>query len=141
MGVLCLIWRSKMGLMDSITGAVLGKVLGGQQGGMAQVAAEMFNQNGGLGGILEKFKAGGMGDQAASWVGKGENLPISAEQISSVIGTGAIADMAAKFGLSPETLSTQIAQYLPGVIDKLTPKGKVTEKSGGLLASVLGMLK
>ena len=130
-----------MGLMDSITGAVLGKVLGGQQGGMAQVAAEMFTQNGGLSGILEKFKSGGMGDQAASWVGKGENLPISAEQISSVIGTGAIADLAAKFGLSPETLSTQIAQYLPGVIDKLTPKGKVTEKSGGLLASVLGMLK
>ena len=130
-----------MGLLDSITGALLGKVSNGQQGGMAQVAMEMFNQNGGLGGIIEKFKAGGLGEQAASWVGKGENLPVSAEQISSVLGNGAIANMAAKFGINPETLSTQIAEYLPGVVDKLTPDGEVKEGTGGLMSSVLGMLK
>ncbi len=130
-----------MGLLDSITSTVLGKVLGGEQGGMAQVAMEMFNQNGGLGGILEKFKAGGLAEQAASWVGKGENLPVSAEQISSILGNGAIAEMAAKFGISPETLSAQIAQHLPGVVDKMTPNGEVTDSSGGLLSSVLGMLK
>ena len=129
-----------MGLLDSVAGAVLGK-LGGQQGGMAQIALDMFNQNGGLGGVLDKFKAGGLGDAAASWVGKGENLPVSAEQISSVLGSGAIADMAAKFGISPETLSAQIAQHLPTVVDKMTPNGEVTEGSGGLLSSVLGMLK
>ena len=130
-----------MGLLDSISGAVLGKVFGDQPSGMAQVAAEMFTKNGGLGGILEKFKSGGMADQAASWVGKGENLPVSAEQISNILGDGAIADMAAKFGLTPETLSAQIAQYLPSMVDKLTPDGEVTEQSGGLLSSVLGMLK
>ena len=129
-----------MGLLDSVAGAVLGK-LGGQQGGMAQIALDMFNQNGGLSGVLDKFKAGGLGDAAASWVGKGENLPVSAEQISSVLGSGAIADMAAKFGISPETLSAQIAQHLPTVVDKMTPNGEVTEGSGGLLSSVLGMLK
>ena len=129
-----------MGLLDSVAGAVLGK-LGGQQGGMAQIALDMFNQNGGLSGVLDKFKAGGLGDAAASWVGKGENMPVSAEQISSVLGSGAIADMAAKFGISPETLSAQIAQHLPTVVDKMTPNGEVTEGSGGLLSSVLGMLK
>ena len=129
-----------MGLLDSLAGAVLGK-LSGQQGGMAQIALDMFNQNGGLSGVLDKFKAGGLGDAAASWVGKGENLPVSAEQISSVLGSGAIADMAAKFGISPETLSAQIAQHLPTVVDKMTPNGEVTEGSGGLLSSVLGMLK
>ncbi|MGQ0443308.1 MAG: YidB family protein [Methylophilaceae bacterium] len=129
-----------MGLFDSIAGAVLGK-LGGEQGGMAQVAMEMFNQNGGLGGILDKFKEGGLAEQAASWVGKGENLPISAEQISSVLGNGAIAEMAAKFGISPETLSAQIAQHLPTVIDKMTPNGEVSSDSGNLLSTVLAMLK
>ena len=129
-----------MGLFDSVAGAVLGK-LGGGQGGMAQVAMEMFNQNGGLSGVLDKFKQGGLAEQAASWVGKGENMPISAEQISSVLGNGAIADMAAKFGISPETLSAQIAEHLPTVVDKMTPDGKVSEGSGGLLSSVLGMLK
>ncbi len=130
-----------MSLFDSVAGAVLGKVMGGNQGGMAQVAMEMFNQNGGLSGILEKFKAGGFAEQAASWVGKGENLPISAEQISSVLGSGTIAEMAAKFGLSPEVLSSQIAQHLPSVVDKMTPNGEVTADSGGLLGTVLGMLK
>jgi uncharacterized protein YidB (DUF937 family) len=130
-----------MSLFDSVAGAVLGKVMGGNQGSMAQVAMEMFNQNGGLSGILEKFKAAGLAEQAASWVGKGENLPISAEQISSVLGNGAIAEMAAKFGLSPEVLSSQIAQRLPGVVDKMTPNGEVTADSGGLLGTVLGMLK
>ena len=130
-----------MGLLDSVAGAVLGKVMGGSQGGMAQVALDMFNQNGGLGGVLDKFKAGGLAEQAASWVGKGENLPVSAEQISSVLGNGAIAEMAAKFGIDPATLSTQIAQHLPTVIDKMTPNGAVEADSGNLLSTVLGMLK
>jgi uncharacterized protein YidB (DUF937 family) len=129
-----------MGLLDSVAGAVLGK-FGGEQGGMAQVAMEMFNQNGGLGGILDKFKEGGLGDAAASWVGKGANLPVSADQISSVLGSGAIAEMAAKFGISPETLSAQIAEHLPTVVDKMTPNGEVTADSGNLLSTVLGMLK
>ena len=130
-----------MGLLDSVAGAVLGKVMGGQQGGMAQIALDMFNQNGGLGGVLDKFKAGGLGDAAASWVGKGENMPVSADQISSVLGSGAIAEMAAKFGIDPATLSAQIAEHLPTVVDKMTPNGAVEENSGGLLSSVLGMLK
>jgi uncharacterized protein YidB (DUF937 family) len=129
-----------MGLLDSVAGAVLGK-FGGQQGGMAQVALDMFNQHGGIGGVLDKFKQGGLADAAASWVGKGENMPVSADQISSVLGSGAIADMAAKFGISPETLSAQIAEHLPSVIDKMTPDGEVTEGSGNLLSTVLGMLK
>jgi uncharacterized protein YidB (DUF937 family) len=129
-----------MGLFDNVAGAVLGKMMG-DKGGMAQVAMEMFNQHGGLSGVLDKFKAGGLAEQAASWVGKGNNLPISAEQISSVLGSGAIADMAAKFGISPETLSAQIAEHLPTVVDKMTPDGEVTADSGNLLSTVLGMLK
>ena len=129
-----------MGLLDSVAGAVLGKVMG-DKGGMAQIALDMFNQNGGLAGVLDKFKTGGLAEQAASWVGKGENLPVSAEQISSVLGNGAIAEMAAKFGIDPATLSAQIAEHLPTVVDKLTPNGAVEADSGNLLSTVLGMLK
>jgi len=130
-----------MSLFDDVAGAVMGKVMGGNQGGMAQVAMEMFNQHGGLNGVLDKFKQGGLGELATSWVGTGENLPISAEQISSVLGSGAIAEMAAKFGITPEVLSNQIAQHLPSVIDKMTPNGEVSPDSGSLLSTVLGMLK
>lgn len=129
-----------MGLLDNLAGTVLGK-FGGQQGGMAQIALDMFNQHGGIGGVLVKFKENGLAEQAASWVGKGENMPISADQLSSVLGSDAIAGMAAKFGISPETLSAQIAQHLPTVIDKMTPNGAVEADSGNLLSTVLGMLK
>lgn len=129
-----------MGLLDSVAGAMLGK-LGGEQGGMAQIAMDLLNQNGGLSGILDKFKQGGLGEAAASWVGKGENMPISADQIASVLGNGQLAEMAAKFGINPETLSAQIAQHLPGVVDKLTPDGEVPAEQGNILSTVLGMLK
>jgi len=129
-----------MGLFDSIAGSVLGK-LGGDQGGMAQVAMEMFNENGGLNGVIEKFKAGGLAEQAASWVGKGDNLPVSAAQIANIIGNGQLAAMAAKFGFTPEMLSNQIAEHLPKVIDKLTPNGEVSGDSNNLLSTVLGVLK
>ena len=129
-----------MGLLDNVAGTVLGK-FGGEQGGMAQVAIDMFNKNGGLSGVLDKFKAGGLGDVAASWVGTGANLPVTADQISSVLGSGAVAEMAAKFGISPDVLCAQIAQHLPTIVDKMTPNGQVTANSGSIFTTVLGMFK
>lgn len=129
-----------MGLFDSVAGAVLGQVMG-NKGGMAKIAMEMFNQHGGLGGILSKFQEGGLADVAASWVGKGDNASVSSNQITDVLGSGAIADMAAKFGISPDMLSSQLAEHLPGVVDKMTPDGEVNDNSGDLLSTVLGMLK
>ena len=73
-----------MGLLDSIAGAVMGK-LGGTEGGMAQIALDMFNQHGGLNGVLEKLKTSGLGDQVASWVGTGENpLPFEARRARGI---------------------------------------------------------
>lgn len=129
-----------MGLFDNLAGAVLGKMMG-DKGAMAQAALEMFHQYGGLEGVLEKFNQAGLGNLVASWVGKGENMPISPNQITEVLGGTTIADMAAKFGLTPEMLSAQIAEHLPNVIDKMTPDGKVEANSGDLLSTVLGMLK
>lgn len=129
-----------MGLFDNIAGAVLGKVLG-EKSDMARVAMEMLNQYGGIEGILAKFKEGGLADAAATWVGKGENAPVSAGQISEALGSDTIAEIAGKFGISPSVLSGQLAEHLPNVIDKLTPDGKVDSKSNDLLGTVLGMLK
>ena len=130
-----------MGLLDSIAGAVMGK-LGGTEGGMAQIALDMFNQHGGLNGVLEKLKTSGLGDQVASWVGTGENQAVSANQITSALGSSQIAELAAKFGITPDVLSGQLAQHLPDVINKLTPHGEVPiDGDSNLLTSVLGMFK
>ena len=129
-----------MGLLDSIAGAVMGK-LGGTEGGMAQIALDMFNQHGGLNGVLDKLKTSGLGDQVASWVGTGENQAVSPDQITSALGSSQIAELAAKFGISPDVLSSQLAQHLPDVINKLTPHGEVPADSSSMLTSVLGMFK
>ena len=129
-----------MGLFDSVAGAVLGK-LGGQQGSVAQIALDMFNQYGGVNGVLDKLKENGLADEAASWVSTGANLPVNADQITNALGSGAVAEMAAKFGIDPADLSAKIAEHLPTVIDKMTPNGTVEEGSGNLLSTVLGMFK
>ena len=130
-----------MGLFDSIANTVLGKVMGSGQGGIADAASELLNENGGLSGILDKFKQSGFGDLAASWVGKGENLPISADQISTVLGSGTLASLAEKFGISPDTLSAQLAEHLPGMVDKVTPDGEVNAESEDMLSNILSALK
>jgi uncharacterized protein YidB (DUF937 family) len=107
-----------MGLLDSVAGA-----LGGQAGGGL---AELLKGQGGIGGLVEKFGSNGMGDLAASWVGKGANLPISPEQISQVLGQGPIADFARSVGISPEQAAETISGLLPEAIDRLTPGGEVT---------------
>ena len=129
-----------MGLFDNLASAVLSKV-GGEQGKMAQVAMDLFNQNGGLSGTLEKFQQHGMAEQAASWVSKGANLPISAEQITSVLGSNTIAEIAAKFGINPAMLSQKIAENLPTLVDKMTPDGVVPANSGNVIAALLEILK
>lgn len=129
-----------MGLLDSLAGGMLEKVMG-EKGAMAQVAMDMLNQNGGLSGVLEKFKENGLAEQAASWVGTGENLPISADQIANVLGNSQLGEIATKFGIDTNTLSAQIAEHLPTIVDKLTPNGEVPSESGNLLSVLMGMLK
>lgn len=130
-----------MGLLDGIAGDIIGKLAGGQGGGIAQIAMDLLNQNGGLSGMLEKFNQGGLASQAASWVGKGENMSVSAEQIGQVLGGGQLAAMAEKFGISPEVLSGQLAQHLPGMVDKLTPDGAVPADESNPLSQVFSLLK
>jgi uncharacterized protein YidB (DUF937 family) len=130
-----------MGLLDSIMGAVSGQVQ--QQGGLANVLGGLLANNGdmgGLGGLAQKFQQAGMGNVIASWIGKGENMPISADQISSILGSGAVGDIAAKLGIDPGQASGQLAQMLPGLIDKLTPHGVAPEGGLGNAGDLVGML-
>ena len=121
-----------MGLLDGIVGNVLSNMgNGGQSGGggggnaMLQLVIGLVQQNGGLGGLVENLTKNGLGQQAASWVGNGSNLPVSAEQISQALGSGPLADLAQKFGFDPQALGGTLAQHLPDVVNQLTPEGKL----------------
>jgi uncharacterized protein YidB (DUF937 family) len=88
------------------------------------------SKEGGLSGLVQSFQDKGLGDIISSWVSTSQNLPISADQIKEGLGNETIQNLAAKVGVSPDDLSAQLSQFLPGVIDKLTPDGTVPE--GGL---------
>lgn len=127
-----------MGLLDSL----LGSLTGGTQGGAgnnpllgAVMSMLQNNQSGGLGGLIQAFQEKGLGNLAASWVSTGQNLPVSADQISSVLGADQIAALAEKFGLSKGAVSSNLSELLPQVVDKLTPNGQLPDSS-----SLAGML-
>ena len=129
-----------MGLFNSLAGSVLSKV-GGERGTMVQIAMDLLSQHGGVSGVLEKFREKGLSAEVDSWVGNGPNLPISAAQVASVLGSNEVTQMAAKFSISPENLTSKIAEHLPEVVNKLTPDGKVNDSTGHLLSTVMGMFK
>jgi uncharacterized protein YidB (DUF937 family) len=130
-----------MGLLDSVVGALAGGQSGGNNG-LVDVVMQLINsQPGGLGGLVQSFQQGGLGDIVNSWVSTGQNLPISAEQLQSVLGGGRLQDIAAQLGVSPEQAAGSLADLLPQVVDKLTPNGRIPEGGGDLLAQGMEMLK
>lgn len=129
-----------MGLFDRLAGNMLSKV-GGEKGAIAQVAIDLFNQHGGLTGIVEKFKAAGYTDHVTSWIGRGDNLDITAAQITQVLGSSTINAAADRLGIHADKISEKIAEYLPQVVDRMTPDGMINRNSGNLLATLMGMMK
>src|SRR6516225_7974848 len=80
---------------------------------------------GGLGGLLNKLEQGGLGDQTKSWVGTGQNQPVSPGQLGQALGPSIIKTVSQMTGLSEDDLTKQLSQVLPGVINGLTPNGKL----------------
>lgn len=132
-----------MGLFDQMLGGVLGNMLGqagnsgalgnllnsALSGPMGQALPGMLNNAlantpfGNVEGLIAQLQQSGLGDQVASWLSSGPNAPVSAEQITAALGDGQIGQLASSIGLSPETLPNLLSQYLPTIIDKLSPNG------------------
>lgn len=129
-----------MGLFDSLASNMLGK-LGGEKGAIAQVAIDLFNQNGGLPGVLQKFKATGYEHEVDSWISKGSNLPIDAQQIIYALGSSTIQQAASKLNMNAQDISAKIAEYLPQVIDRMTPDGQLPREPINVLAALMSMMK
>jgi uncharacterized protein YidB (DUF937 family) len=132
-----------MGLLDSLENAAMGQIMGGASNPMASGLLQMIqNQPGGLAGLLQAFQDKGLGGVASSWVGTGQNMPISADQIHQVLGSDQVKELGAKAGISPDQAGSAIAQLLPGIVDKLTPNGEVPAHNnvmdmvGGLLQNL-----
>ncbi len=131
-----------MGLLDSLIGELGGSLEGGSGAhqDLLQSVMGMFANRGGLAGLVSMFTQGGLGDIVSSWVSTGKNLPISASQITQVLGSDQISQLAAKAGLTSQAASASLAKLLPSLVDRLTPDGQIPAGGGGLLGDLAGML-
>ena len=128
-----------MGLLDGLLGGLMG---GGTQAQspLVQVALQLIQQNGGLPGIISKFQHGGMAEEVGSWVGTGQNLPMTGTQLQEILGSGSIGQIAQQLGLSHGDASSSLAQVLPQIIDRMTPTGRVPDNHSDMLAQALSAL-
>jgi uncharacterized protein YidB (DUF937 family) len=131
-----------MGILDGIIKGVGSKILEGE--GQSELLEQVFSlinnpQNGGLSGIVEQLTNKGLGGLVSSWIGTGENQPVSGEQIEQTFGSEKIQEIAQKLGISGVDASGGLAALLPQIIDRLTPEGKLPE--GGILDQGLDFLK
>ena len=114
---------------------------GAAPAGLVAAAMEFVNnQPGGLNGLIQRFHENGAGDIVSSWIGNGENKPISPDTLTNVLGSGAVGEMAQKAGVSGDQLSGMLAAVLPHLVDKATPIGEVPPEGQMDLTSVLGSL-
>jgi uncharacterized protein YidB (DUF937 family) len=124
---------------------LLGDKLGDSAGGVMEALSGLTSGNGlDIGGIAEKLKAGGLGDQLGSWLGDGENAEVSGDQIKSALGEDKVAEMATKMGVDTDTAANTLKDALPSLMDKASSGGSLLDKFGGLsgaLDMAKGLLK
>lgn len=147
------------GGLRGMLGGALGGALGGQgrqdgqgaaaTGGMLspvlimQVVSILMNKQGGLGGLAGAFNNAGLGDVMKSWVGTGQNMQISATQVTQVLGSGTVGQIAAQLGMNSGQAGDLLSKVLPHVVDQLTPQGQIQpglQGSGDMLNSAIGAL-
>ncbi len=105
-----------MGLLDGLIGGAVGAE-------MISVVNGLIEKHGGVKGLVAQFQQQGLGPTIQSWVGNGENLPISPEQVHQALGSDTVQQLATKLGIPPNELAAKLSQVLPQAVDKMTPNG------------------
>jgi uncharacterized protein YidB (DUF937 family) len=118
-----------MGILDSLENSpALKGMLGQLEAAVVPVVLGEVLGNGGQGGlsaIVAKLQQSGFGDQVKSWIGNGQNLPITAEQLQAVLGSDTVKQLAARFNIPVDQLGPVLAHLLPTAVDHASPAGKL----------------
>jgi uncharacterized protein YidB (DUF937 family) len=135
-----------MGMLDGLLGSALNGLAGGAGGSQAQnplvqAALQLLEQNGGISGVIERFRQAGFAEQADSWVATGANRPIEPHAVQQALGPGALSDIASRLGMSGDAAAGGLASVLPQLIDQLTPHGAIPGNQGDVVAQALAMLR
>ena len=120
---------SAMGILDSLENSpALKGALGQLETAVLPVVLSQVLGNGSQGGlsaIVAKLQQAGLGDQVKSWLGNGQNLPITAQQLQEVLGSDAVRQLAAKYNIPVDQLTELLAHQLPLAVDHASPDGKL----------------
>ncbi len=133
------------GLEDIIGGLTSGGDAGSPAGGIGGLLGALLPAlggmlaSGGLQQVIAGFQANGLAAQADSWIGTGENQPISGADVRRVVGDEELAKIAAQLGVSKDEAADAVAQVLPTVVDKVSPEGHLAPESE--LDSTFGALE
>ena len=116
-----------MGILDSLENNPAFRSALSQLGAavLPAVLSEVLGNNsqGGLSTIVAKLQQAGFSEQVKSWLGNGQNLPISADQIRDVLGSDTVRQLAARYNIPVDQLSQILAQELPKAVDHASPDG------------------
>jgi uncharacterized protein YidB (DUF937 family) len=131
-----------MSFLEDMAGKEVSSMLANSSNPLAASVMQMINsQPGGLSGLVQQFHDKGLGGLVTSWVGTGQNMPVSADQLQHVLGSEQVKEIAAQAGISPDMVTSHLSQLLPMLIDKMTPNGQVPQGSSSILEEGMGMLK
>jgi uncharacterized protein YidB (DUF937 family) len=151
-----------MGLLDAVLGQVLGGMtqgtrqmpqrggmggsMGGGLGGMGMAAIialglQLLQRNGGLEGVLGKLRQTGHGQEADSWVGKGQNMPVTPDVLAQIFGRDEVGRTAKQLGVDPDEALGGLANVFPEIVNQITPQGRVEADSDDLVSRALQELQ
>lgn len=117
-----------MGIFDNLENMAMNQVAGSNPA-VSGILQMIQNHPGGLNGLVQSFHQNGLGSLVNSWVGTGQNLPATSDQVQQVFGSDRIQALAQQMGVDPNTASSMVSQFLPTIVDKLTPNGAMPEHS------------
>ena len=134
-----------MGLFQTLEQAVAGGGLQADgpaaQTGIVSVIQMIQAHPGGLGGVVQQFQSAGLGGVVQSWLGAGANQPVTPDQVQSTLGPAPVEQVASSLGVSNNQAAGHIAQFLPMILDHLSPGGQSPTGDGsGALGGLLSRL-
>jgi len=119
-------------IFGSILGSALKGIAGQGAGALPAILSQVLGKTdlGSVGGLLQQLQQSGLGPQVASWLGNGQNLPVSVDQLKGALGDQHLRQMATQLGLPVDQLLGQLSQNLPAAVDHMSPNGSLEEQLG-----------
>jgi uncharacterized protein YidB (DUF937 family) len=122
-------------------GGLLDAAIGQHPGGVGGVLGEALAGVGGLDGVIAQLNQAGLGEKVNSWLGKGPNQPLTADEIRAALSDQHLQQIATKLGLPMDQVASALAQHLPNAVDQASPAGtivapKTVAQAGGIAGGV-----